>query len=306
MTLSLGIENVAAVLAAWPLPAPVAVSELGAGFAGETWLIEAGDRRYVAKLCYDAQATFETGLRIADIVERHGIPSGAPLRTSDGALSVLVAHPPGHQHPLALLHFVPGRPLDVAASGAQHVVGRLLGRVHRILHDDGTITGPGDALFTYLTESRPEVFSRYPWLRPLLLRAVDNVRSFGAAVPVTYDGIVGDNLEILRDETTGQVGIVDWHTAGRGPLLFDLALAVNQFRRAGIAATGELVASYAAEAPVTAEELVGLDDYLVLLWARQARFWAWRLVHKVTRGDPNSADGDRKLTGYRQKLEQHL
>lgn len=302
MALSLSIDRIAAALAAWSLPAPVTVAELGAGFAGEAWLIEAGGRRYVAKLCYDAQSSFEAGLRMAGIVERHGIPIGAPVRTTDGALSVLVAHPPGHRHPLAVLQFVQGRPLDVATPGAQHLVGGLLGRVHRMLHDDGSIAGPGDALFAHLTEGRPGVSARYPWLRPLLLRAVDNVRAFEAAVPVTYGGIVGDYLEILRDEATDQVGIIDWSAAGRGPLLFDLALAVDQFHRAGFAETGELVASYAAEAPVISG---GLERYLPLLWARQARYWAWRLVHQVTRGDANGAAGERTLASYRQKLERH-
>jgi hypothetical protein len=84
MALALSLKNLSEALAAWHLPAPITVSELGSGFQGETWLVKAGDRRYVAKLCYDTQASFEVGLGMAALVERHGIPSGAPLRTIVG------------------------------------------------------------------------------------------------------------------------------------------------------------------------------------------------------------------------------
>lgn len=76
MALALSLKNLSEALAAWRLPAPITVSELGSGFQGETWLVKAGDRRYVAKLCYDTQSSFEVGLRMAALVERHGIPSG--------------------------------------------------------------------------------------------------------------------------------------------------------------------------------------------------------------------------------------
>jgi Ser/Thr protein kinase RdoA (MazF antagonist) len=138
----------------------------------------------------------------------------------------------------------------------------------------------------------------------LQLRAVAAVRAFEVAVPVTYGGIVGDYLQLLRDDATGQVGIIDWGAAHHGPLLFDLVLAVDQFREAGAAATDELVASYRAEAPIRLEELAGLDRYLALLWARQARSFAWRLAHDVTQGDPDSASREETLAAYRRALEQ--
>jgi Ser/Thr protein kinase RdoA (MazF antagonist) len=304
MPLSLSTARVATALAAWSLPARPVVSELGEGFGGEAWLVECNASRFVAKIAYDTQAAVEVGLRMSEIVERHGIPSGAPLRTADGALSVLVEHPPGHHHPLALLRFVPGRPLDLTDPRAQRLTGDILGRVHRILHQDGGVTGPGNTLFTYLTEDQPEVFSRYPWLRPLLRRAVAEVRAFEALIPVTYGCLLGDYLQLLREETTGQLGIIDWGAAHHGPLLFDLALAVDQFREAGAAATDELIASYRAEAPITPEEMAGLDRYLTLLWARQARYFAWRLAHDVTQGEPDSAGREETLAAYRRALEQ--
>jgi len=88
MPLSLSIDRLAATLVAWALPGPPVVSELVAGFQGEAWLVESGGSRYVAKIYYDTQAAVEVGLRMAETVERHGIPSGAPLRTTDGALHV--------------------------------------------------------------------------------------------------------------------------------------------------------------------------------------------------------------------------
>ena len=306
MALSLSIENLSKALVAWRFPAPITVSELGLGFQGETWLITAGDRRYVAKLCYDTQASFEIGLKMAEIVERHGISSGAPLRTIMGELSVLVAHPPGQQHPLALLRYVPGSPLDLTAPDAPRLVGTLLGRIHRLLRDDADIVGLDDAVLPYVTEDQPAVFVRYPWLRPLLLRAVAGVRTFEDTTPVTYGGIFGDVLEVIYDEQPDRVGVVDWGAAGKGPLLFDLALVIDQFRRAGSDAIEVLIDNYAAAAAVTTAELGGLDRYSALLWARQAKSFAWRLVNHVTRGDPDFAAREQTLATYRRKLEEQL
>lgn len=217
---------------------------------------------------------------------------------------MLVEQPPGHQHPLALLRFVPGRPLDLSAPDAQSLVGGLLGRVHRILHDAGAIPGCQDPLFAYLAMDAPEVFAHHPWLRPLLSRAVNAVRAFEAATPATYGVIYGDGLQVLRNEETGQVGLIDWGAVGWGPLLFDVALAVEGFRGAGATQTEELVASYLAEAPIAPREVRGLERYVALLWARQARYFAWRLVHDVIRGDPRADNNAQTLAEMRRKLEQ--
>lgn len=218
----------------------------------------------------------------------------------------VVAHPPGHQHPLALLRYIPGDPLDLTAPDAQRLVGNLLGRVHRLLRDDADIDGLVDTVLPYLTEEQPMVFARYPWLCPLLLRAVAGVRAFEDTTPVTYGGIFGDALEVIYDEQISRVGVIDWGAASKGPLLFDLALVVAQFHRAGSEETEALVASYAAEAPVTVAEIGGLDRYIALLWARQAKYFAWRLVHRVTRGEPESAVVEQTLSTYRWKLEDQL
>ncbi len=91
----------------WPLKV-TRIKPLRGGTTSDTWYVEAARQRYVAKYAYWPQDTFESGLLAAEIVERQGIASGAPVRTPLGALMVMVPEPGGQPHPLALLKYVPG------------------------------------------------------------------------------------------------------------------------------------------------------------------------------------------------------
>ncbi|HXL91696.1 MAG TPA: hypothetical protein VN969_22340 [Streptosporangiaceae bacterium] len=66
----------------------------------------ADDERYVAKLVdhLDAQG-LDAGLRLAEFAAARGLPSGAPVPTFSGALTIVL--PEGV---LALLRHVPGNP----------------------------------------------------------------------------------------------------------------------------------------------------------------------------------------------------
>ena len=76
-------------LQAWHLPEPLTVRRLKSGFTADAWYVEAAGERFVAKYAYQSQATFEDGLRAAELVERHGIASGAPVYIAEGKRTVL-------------------------------------------------------------------------------------------------------------------------------------------------------------------------------------------------------------------------
>lgn len=292
-----------AALGAWRLVEPVTVSHLAQGFTSDVWLVRTPDVRLVAKLAYDDQSAFEGGLRAAAIADRCGIPSGAPLLTANGELTVMVAALPGQRHPLALLRFVAGEPLDLRAPDAAHVVGGMIGHVHRALREAGNALDLPDRLFPFLTEEQPELGARFPWLMPAIQRAIGAVREFEATMPVTYGITYGDDMEFVRETGTGRIGLLDWGTVGRGPLLFDLAIAVEMLHRAGSEGRIPLVCNYVAEAAVTPDETRGLDRYIALLWARQARFFAWRIAHNATTGNVRPDGNEHALEAVRRRLD---
>jgi Ser/Thr protein kinase RdoA (MazF antagonist) len=101
-------------------------------------------------------------------------------------------------------------------------------------------------------------------------------------VPVTYGPIYGDGLQLRVDGRDGSIGLIDWGTVCRGPLLFDLALAAHH---AGQVDLSELWAGYLAVGPLQPAELAGLRHYEALMWARSAKYFAFRLEHRVRLGD---------------------
>ena len=292
-------------LAAWRLQDPLTITRGTGGFTSETWLVETGADRYIAKLAHDDQSSFETGLLVAEIVDRHGIPSGAPYRTTSGALSVMVSDNHGQRHPLALLHLVPGESLDLTDPDAPRIIGNILGNVHRVVHREQSTPRCPERLFRYLVTQDDEEH-RQPWLRPMIHRVVDRVRRFEADIHVTYGITYGDFPEFLHERHTGQIGLIDWGTVGHGPLLFDVALTVEMFEQAGIRRTDTLFNSYLTIAPVAPQELTGIACYIALLRARQAKYFAWRLAHNVTRGDSIMGGNARRLATARRQLEESL
>ena len=103
----------AALVRHWHLPEPVQLSDcLESGVTADVWLVtDSHGDRYVAKFIYDNQAGAETGLQVAEQVDANNdLTAGAPVRTHDGELTVMLPSVPGEKHPLALLRYVAGTP----------------------------------------------------------------------------------------------------------------------------------------------------------------------------------------------------
>lgn len=81
-------KDVAMALVRW-LRRVDSVTPLGGGWNSSTWLVTAGDQRYVAKLVdhLDAQG-LDAGLRLAEFATAWGLPCGAPVRTRGGELTI--------------------------------------------------------------------------------------------------------------------------------------------------------------------------------------------------------------------------
>ena len=296
-------ETLLLALKAWNLPEPLTVRRFAEGFTSEVWLIEANGKRFVAKYAYQSQRDFEGGLYAAEVAEQYGIVSGAPIRTKDGELSLLIEGLHGQNDSLAVLRFVAGEPLNLAEVGAASLYGGLLGRMQCILLD-GLRERYLVNLFDLILEDDPAVAAQ-PGLARLIRETVEAIRRYEVGHAVTYGVIWGDRIEIVHEKETGRVGIIDWGTIEYGPLLFDVALATLWLFPEGSAAYEEFLRAYLVEAPISESELAGLNYYKALLWARQARYFAYRVAANVMLGDDNPNGNREKLARARQELE-HL
>ena len=109
-----------------------------------------------------------------------------------------------------------------------------------------------------------------------------------------------------RRGDTESLGVIDWGTVSFGPLVFDLALAAEAARRVGHSDLGEPWASYLEQEPVRREEFDGLAYYEALMWARSAKYFAYRTQHGVSLGDARSGANARSLAGARAALHRLL
>jgi len=304
MSSTLSHETLLSALRAWHLPEPLVLQHLPDGFTSEIWKVEAGSERFIAKYAEQSQEAFEGGLYAAELAEQYGITSAAPLRTKEGALSTLVEGPPGEHRPLALLRFVAGEPLRLGELGACTIYGRLLGRTHRIFLNAGFEKVTFN-LYDFV-QSEETYVAAQPGLAALIRQTVAAARAYETRCKVTTGVIWADRVEILYEQETGRVGIIDWGAIERGPLLFDIALSVLWLFPEGTGMHEAFLQGYLAEAPISVSELDGLIYYKALVWARQAKYFAYRVAAHVTRGssDPNS--NELSLTEARQELERLL
>lgn len=210
----------------------------------------------------------------------------------------------GQSRPLALLRYVPGKQLDLSNPGAAGLYGSLLGCTHSIL-----LTEAGDwctfHLYDFLLEKDPAVTAQ-PGLAAVIHQALEAALAYEAHRPVTSGIIWADAMEIRLDSATGRVGIIDWGAIERGPLLFDIALNESWYFPEGSQAYQEFLQAYLHEAPISADELEGINYYKALLWARQARFFAYCVAENVTLGGSTPGSNAENLAKSRQELERWL
>lgn len=207
--------SVGQLLEAWDIPGatPKHLPHPGAG--SRTWdVTTASGRRYVAKLMFDARQFTEPGLRVAAALDDVGVTTGRPVLTRSGHLSLDVDDGTT-RGTLAVLRHVPGQPLDLAGERAPTVAGGLLGRVHAALQ---RVTSqawvPGDLLAWCARDAGNEP----------AMSALSRLVAFERRHPLTRGVVYGDPApEILVEEESHGVALIDWGTPSWGPLMHDVA-----------------------------------------------------------------------------------
>lgn len=252
----------------WRLPEPVHLADsLKAGVTADVWLVtDAHGDRYVAKFIYDTQPGAEVGLRVAEQVEANGdLNTGAPIRTHDGALTVMLPSVPGEYHPLAQLRYVAGPTAVLTAEEQAH----LLVKVQAAL---ATIHLPTlGSVIDYLSDDSIDI-AYADKLRPILHDCVNDVLSIDE---LSWSTCYGDNPEAIRTEHG--VALVDWGFVTHAPLLWDVAqwmrnLATDEERQTYLAV-------YRAETSLPQHEFAHLKTLMRLCVAHELRFRAFRLLH---------------------------
>jgi Ser/Thr protein kinase RdoA (MazF antagonist) len=267
-----GIDAIRTVLrTSWHLAVSACTPLLG-GMNSSAWLVELAEpgRRCVAKAVPAAtRRQFEAGLAVAERLATCGTASGPPIRTADGALSMRA-----DDAAVALLEYVPGRPLDADDPLDQQWWGNALGAAHRALVG---FDHPGLGRFHLMRCDTPHLGVE-DWVRPAVTDAVAAMAKLSITDQLTYGPTHGDpSTDSFRlDVDTGGVGIIDWGSAGTGPLVYDIASAVMY--AGGPDRAADLVDGYVAAAPVSRDEVeAALPTLLRFRGAVQADYFAYRI-----------------------------
>jgi Ser/Thr protein kinase RdoA (MazF antagonist) len=290
----LSFARVAAELvASWGLTGASLTPNDG-GMNSQTWSVDAGDDRFVAKAVPSERAeSFEAGLATAALVEASGLRAGAPVPTTDGRSCV-----PIDGTILALLRVVPGAGLTGESVKERALMGSTLGRAHLALagHDVA-----GASRFHWIDPTARHLDLR-PWVRPAVAAGI---AAYDAIPPasLTWGLLHTDPApEAFRlDPTTGECGLIDWDLGIVGPLLYDLASA--EMYVDGPERSGPLIDAYLATEALTTEEVDrAVRPMARMRWAVQADYFARRIATDDRTGIDSDAENEKGLEDARRGL----
>lgn len=255
-----------------------------------TALVVADHHRWVAKWVRAADsAGLQQGAQIATRLAAEGMRSGRPLPTMHGELMTALGG-----GSVVLLEHVPGRELTGEVRDQPDLAGALA-RAHALL-------GPSepDAGFMSWLGDDQRVGDVADWVLP----AIETVLAEFRGLPsVTWGTLHADPSPeaFILDETTGEVGIIDWSAACAGPLMYDVASAVMYL--GGPANARTLLEHYASGGPLTAEEInQHLPTFLRLRAIVQADYFARRVLNNDLTGIDHQTENHKGLDDAQQML----
>ena len=270
------------------------VSVHNGGMGSQTWFVDVGEQRWVAKaVAPDGGSQFAEAMALARWLEQQGIPAGAPVPAAGGQLAVDLG-----DGWLALLTWVPGRALTGETDAEQALIGTTLARVHQVLAGYELAA----AQQFHWVDPSANYLSLRPWLRPAVAAAVTTL---DAARPDTMtSGLLHTDPapDAFRlNPVTGRCGVIDWSYAQHGPLLYDLASAVMYVGGPDRAAV--LISAYLDAGRLGAAEVErGLAPMLRFRWAVQANYFAWRIATGNLTGISGPRENEKGLEDARRAL----
>ncbi|MEV0289154.1 hypothetical protein AB0H36_33960 [Kribbella sp. NPDC050820] len=244
----------------------------------------------LAKLALTGRVEFEAGLIVAERVNlRSNVQTSAPLRTADGAVSVMA--PYGRLvRPLAVMQPVHGEPVPMVDDSLARPLARLLAKVHCASKDfDGPMRRADDLNLDMGMKFEDEV-------RPVVSAAFAEVRSLEQ---VTWGACYNDEPDLFRD-AEGELGLVDWGSVTFAPLLWDVLLWADFFSGR---CRDLFLETYLDEGPITADEMAHSDVLQRFSWASNLKFCAFRLAHPSHYGRYTDHDAENLAMLLRRLVE---
>jgi homoserine kinase type II len=268
-------EQLAAWLQQYSVGTLVGLEGIPAGIENTNYFVTTSRGRYVLTL-FEKLKTHELPyyLGLQDHLAGHGIPAPRPIADNAGRFTGEL-----NGKPAALVVFLPGK--DVAAPGVRHCAqaGEMLARIHlagrSYRHTMENPRGP-----KWWTAVMPEIAPFLPAEDMALLEEEVRFQSRNRN-PALPSGAI--HADLFRDNVLfdhGRVsGVIDFYFACNDALLYDAAIAVNDWCLAEDGAldphrTAALLDAYAAVRPFSTAER---EAWPIMLRAGALRFWVSRL-----------------------------
>ncbi len=237
------------------------------------WLVEHGDGQRLVVKAAEQGSQLRSGLMVAQEVDKRGIPSGVAQQTAGGALTV-----PVDGWEVALLAYVPGRPLDSSSLQDAELWGTTLGRLHHVLFELDAPEGTDRWPWSW-PDADHDCLARLPDVRAAVYEAVLEAQRVADRDLLTTGMLHADpgpaNFRVDAD----RVGVIDWGQATWGPLLYDVAsMLVFHEWFGGNIHSETMLRHYVRSSPIRAQELDLLNIFKRLRWAANAWWFAWRIV----------------------------
>ncbi|MGV4927016.1 phosphotransferase (plasmid) [Streptomyces sp. BHT-5-2] len=284
------------VLGLWGRPV-TSVKRLAGGWNSTSWLVRgaSGDRHtlHVAKLADSADGdAFRSGLRVAGAAAVRGFPSGAPVPTVDGRLTVDV--PEGV---LGLLRYVPGRSPSATSEADLRRVGSTLARAQLAVREAAECVSEQHRWPWAWADVCLREVPMAPGVRAAAARALDEARAVTARSSPRMGVVHGDpGLDAFR-LCAGSVrddGLIDWGAAMEAPLLYDLA-SFGVMTRGTPRALLPCLEGYRLRALEVGGELRHFDALVRLRWVCHVLYFASRLARGIVRGAASGAENEERL-----------
>lgn len=261
-------------LALWLAPlgvgAPGVLTAIAAGMQNSNYFVRAGGRRWVLTIFeHLAPRELDFYLALQDHLAARAIPCPRPLAAAGGRLWRPLAGKPA-----ALFNCLPGACIEVATAAHCRALGTMLARLHLAGADfPAPVPNPCGHDWRERTGRRlaPALAAdeRGRLLAELDFQAAQDYSPLPRGI--VHGDLFRDNV-LWQDD--GEVaGVLDFYYAGADCLLFDLAVAANDWC-AGADEVAALLAGYGALRPLTAGEEAA---WPALRRAAALRFWLLRL-----------------------------
>lgn len=280
-----------------------AAAALEGGYSNETVRVDARAGRFVVRrygrlhvtlgaVAFEHAIVAHAAERLREVV--------APLRDSSGA--TIVTAPGGG--PAAVFPFIDGttgrRDLATSCSAA-----RVLAAFHRAMHDVHVAGGMRSARFLGMLPWLRERFTRFA-ADPRVARKLDwdalVVATTGATARVAPRAAALPHVVVHGDPNPGNVvsvaegevrGLIDFDFAHETERVYDVGTLLDEFARAGdeapldVSRIGPLVAAYAGDTPLTADERELIPEAML----RRAATLAWYVATRHGERLPGDVGG---------------